>query len=612
MARFLSLLFVILAATRGTLAEIPADLRRLASETEKFPLTKGKETESKRLAKFFDLYWATSMRDAPDFATYIGYPGVGDRLPDFSEEAMELSRRLFELQLTALTSIDASGLTAAEQLHYELLRRQLTPTGGERFPGQGPQLVTHMNNRITAGLGLLAYMPAETVADYEDMLARLRGFPRMVDQGIVRLDEGLKLGVTPPRVTLGRAAEAVLDFISEDPLKGDVLEPFTRIPETIPAAERERLRKTAIEIYQTQDVPALRKLHDYLAKTYVPRTRESTAVSALPDGKARYAHLLRMFTTTDLTPEQVHALGLSEVKRIRAEMDKVMASTGFKGTFEEFSTFLRTDPRFFYDKPEDVVTGYRDIAKRLDPELSKLFGRLPRLTYGVKAMKQGSATAPTVMYGNGTAAAGRPGWLLVNTFDLKARPKWSMESLTAHEAVPGHHLQYSLAEEIEDVPEWRRWDIYPVFSEGWGLYAETIGGELGLYQDPYSKYGQLTNEIWRAIRLVVDTGLHAMGWTREEAIRYCRANAAKTDREIENEVDRYITSPGGVSAYKIGELKIRELRTYAEKELGEKFDIRAFHDEVLGGGQLPLDLLEKRMRSWVRAQGSAKTNTVPP
>jgi uncharacterized protein (DUF885 family) len=292
-------------------------------------------------------------------------------------------------------------------------------------------------------------------------------------------------------------------------------------------------------------------------------------------------------------------------------MEKVKEQTGFKGTWDEFLTFLRTDPRFFYTTREDLLQGYRDIAKRIDPELSKLFGHLPRLTYGVKPMSksQGTATAPSALYGNGTAATGRPGWMLINTFDLKARPKWAMESLTAHESVPGHHLQYSIAEEIGELPEWRRWDVYPVFSEGWALYAETIGGELGLYQDPYSKYGQLTNEIWRAIRLVVDTGLHAMGWTREETIRYCRANAAKTDREIENEVDRYITSPGGVPAYKIGELKIRELRTFAEKELGERFDVRAFHDEILGGGQLPLDLLEKNVRKWV---GERKGGLPPP
>ena len=596
------LLFAIVAAVRVH-AEIPADLRQLAAEIEKFPLTKGQETESRRLAKFFDLYWTVSMRAAPDYATYIGYPGVGDRLPDLSDEAVAFGRRLLQLEIAALASVDESPLTEMERLHSELLRQQFQEAvEGQRFPGLGKMLVTHMNNRITAGLGLLGYMPAETVADYEDMLARLRGFPRMVDQGIARLEQGLKLGVTPPRVTLGRVAENVLGFIADDPLKGEVLEPFTHIPETIPAPERERLRRTAVQIYRTQDVPALRKLHDYLVKTYVPGARETTAMSDLPDGKAMYAYFLRGYTTTDLTPDQVHALGLSEVKRIRAEMDKVMVSTGFQGTFEEFSTYLRTDPRFFYDKPEDLVTGYRDIAKRIEPELAKLFGRLPRLPYGVKAMRQGTATAPSAMYGNGTAAANRPGWMLINTFDLKARPKWAMESLTAHEAVPGHHLQYAIAEEIEDIPEWRKWDVYPVFSEGWGLYAETIGGELGLYRDPYSKYGQLNNESWRAIRLVVDTGLHAMGWTREDAVRYCRANSAKTDREIDNEVDRYITSAGGVSAYKIGELKIRELRTYAEKELGEKFDIRAFHDTLLGGGQLPLDLLEKRMRGWVGRQ----------
>lgn len=600
------LVFAILLTARGMHAEIPADVRELASRIEKFPLTKGQETESRRLAQFFDLYWAAAMREAPDFATYIGYPGVGDRLPDLSEEAEEFGRRLVRLQMTALSSIDASRLTEAEQLDYELLRRQFRMAiESDRFRGPG-MLVTQMNNRITAGLGLLAYMPAATVADYEDMLARLRGFPRMVDDGLKRLDDGLKLGITPPRVTLGNVANDVLSFISEDPLKSEVLEPFTRIPAKIPPSERERLQRTAVEIYRTQDVPALRKLHEYLATTYVPHARESIAVSALPDGKARYAFLLRMFTTTDLTPEQIHALGLAEVKRIRAEMDKVMASTGFQGTFDEFTTHLRTDPRFFYDKPEDLVVGYRDIAKRIDPELARLFGRLPRLPYGVKPMTQGTATAPSAMYNNGTAATGRPGWMIINTFDLKARPKWAMESLTAHEAVPGHHLQYSIAEEIGNLPEWRRWDVYPVFSEGWGLYAETIGGELGLYQDPYSKYGQLTNEIWRAIRLVVDTGLHAMGWTREETIRYCRANAAKTDREIENEVNRYISSPGSVPSYKIGELKIRELRSYAEKELGEEFDIRAFHDQILGDGQLPLDLLEKNIRTWVARQNRVK------
>jgi uncharacterized protein (DUF885 family) len=323
----------------------------------------------------------------------------------------------------------------------------------------------------------------------------------------------------------------------------------------------------------------------------------------MPGGKEWYAYLLRYYTTTNLTPEQIHQLGLTEVARIRAQMEKVMASTGFKGTYREFVDFLRTDPRFFYNTAEELVAGYRDIAKRIDPELPKLFGHLPRLPYGVKPMEPAMATsAPSAYFDNGLMKEGRPGWMLVNTYDLKARPKWGMASLTAHEAVPGHHLQYAIADELTGLPEWRRWDVYPAFSEGWGLYAEGLADEIGLYDDPYSKFGQLNNELWRAMRLVLDTGLHTKGWTRQQAIDYCKENSAKTDREIQNEIDRYIVQPGSTPAYKVGELKIRELRAYAQKELGAKFDLRAFHDELLGHGQLPLDLLEMRIKEWVRTR----------
>jgi uncharacterized protein (DUF885 family) len=431
------------------------------------------------------------------------------------------------------------------------------------------------------------------------MLSLMRAFPRVVEQGMALLDKGLKRGITPPRVTLRRVADRLVPDLVDDPLKNPRTAPFRHIPGSIAPAERERLLRAAGDALRQQVVPALRTLHDYLAKTYIPNSRTSIAVGDLPNGKAYYAHLLRYYTTTDLTPEQNYELGLSEVKRIRAEMDATIAATGFKGTFAEFTNFLRTDPRFFYDKPEDVLAAYRDITKRIDPELPKLFGRLPRLPYGVKAMEGSSELAPSALYDAGTAAMGRPGWMLVNTYDLKARPKWGMESLFAHEGVPGHHLQYSLVEELGELPQWRKWDVYPVFSEGWGLYAESLGYELGLYKDPYSKFGALNNEIWRAMRLVLDTGIHAKGWTRQQAIDYCRANSAKTEREIENEIDRYIVSPGQVPCYKIGELKIRELRRYAEKALGAKFDVRAFHDEILGVGQLPLDVLEKRVKGWV-------------
>ncbi|PYQ55765.1 MAG: DUF885 domain-containing protein, partial [Acidobacteria bacterium] len=377
-------------------------------------------------------------------------------------------------------------------------------------------------------------------------------------------------------------------------------------PASIPAAEQERLKSEAVKAFDERDLPAFRKLQSYLTNTYLPASRDTIAMGDLPNGKAWYAFNVRNSTTTNLTPEQIHQIGLSEVKRIRKQMDELIASTGFKGSFEEFLTFLRTDPRFFYDKPEDLLTGYRDIAKRIDPGLVKLFGKLPRLTYGVIPVPSYSEKSQTTAYyEDGSQAAGRPGYFFANTYDLKSRPKWEMEALTLHEAVPGHHLQLSIAQELENVPEWRRHDDYTAFVEGWGLYAESLGSDLGLYEDPYSKFGQLTYEIWRAIRLVVDTGMHDMGWTRQQAIDYFKANAAKTEHDIEVEVDRYIVWPGQALAYKLGELKIKELRAYTEKELGPKFDVRAFHDHVLGNGALPLDLLEKNIKVWV-AEEKAK------
>ncbi len=598
--RRLGLFLAVLCLSTPALAAPPADLAESARQIERFPATRGQGSESERLKKFFDLYWLTMLRGSPEWATYVGAAGFDDRLGDLSPETFALDRRISHLELAALSSIDRALLTPAEQVSYDLaLRRLRQGIEGEAFPGEYLQ-VTQMGGIHRELIDLLPAMPARTLGDYENMLARLRAYPAVVEQAMALLDQGLEKGITPPRVTLRDVPRQVEALLADDPLRSPVLEPFQTVPETIPAADRERLRHEAARIFTGQMAPVLRKLHDYLANTYVPGARDSIAMSALPNGKAWYAFLLRASTTTDLTPEQIHQLGLSEVKRIRKEMDELIAATGFKGSFEDFCQFLRTDPRFFYDKPEDLVAGFRDIAKRIDPELIKLFGRLPRLPYGVTVTPEAAAkSAPAANYTNGSLATGRPGWMYVNTYDLKSRPKWAMEALTAHEAVPGHHLQYALVEELGELPEWRRWDIYPAFSEGWGLYAESLGSELGLYKDPYSKFGQLTLEIWRAIRLVVDTGLHAFGWTRQQAIDYCRASSARTEHEIEAEIDRYIAHPGGAPCYKIGELKIKELRAYAEKELGPKFDLRAFHDHVLGSGQLPLDLLEKSIKAWV-------------
>jgi uncharacterized protein (DUF885 family) len=337
--------------------------------------------------------------------------------------------------------------------------------------------------------------------------------------------------------------------------------------------------------------------------TYLPACRDSIAVTALPNGAASYAFHVRWQTTTDLTPRQIHQIGLGEVQRIRAEMDKVMASTGFKGSFHEFTEFLRNDPRFYFDRAQDLIDAYKIVAKSVDPELVHEFGKLPRNQYGVIPIPDFKAPSQTTAYYQpGAPAAGRPGYYFVNTYHLRARPKWEMEALSLHEAVPGHHLQLSLAQELDSVPEFRKHVGYSAFVEGWALYSESLGEELGLYKDPYSKFGQLSYEMWRAVRLVVDTGMHSMGWSREQAIQFFKDNTGKADQDITVEVDRYIVWPGQALAYKIGQLKIRELRTRAEMQRGGKFNVRTFHDAVLENGALPLSVLEPHVKAWLANQ----------
>jgi uncharacterized protein (DUF885 family) len=602
---------LLLAANASNIANaaVAPDLVEYARKFEQFPATKGQGSESERLQKLFDLSWDYIMHSSPEFATFIGYPGLNDRWSDSSFESIAFGRATSRKILEALLSIDRSQLKPSEHVNYDLARRRMERgIEGDRFHGE--YLVITQVGGVHQGLPqLLTVMPTRSVEDYENILSRLRGVPKVIDQTIALLDKGLQEGITPPRVTLGEVAAQVGNLLVDDPLASPMLRAFQKFPAAVPAAEQERLKGAALQAFNEQVAPAIRKLQGYLANTYVPAARETIAMSAMPDGKAWYAFNVREQTTTTLTPEQIHQIGLAEVKRIREQMESLKTSTGFTGSLTEFFTFLRTDPQFYYDKPEDLLAGYRDIAKRIDPELVKLFGKLPRLPYGVIPVPSYSEKSQTTAYyENGSLAAGRPGYFYANTYDLKSRPKWEMEALTAHEAVPGHHLQLALAQEMEEVPQWRLYDSYTAYVEGWGLYAESLGEEMGLYKDPYSKFGQLTYEMWRAVRLVVDTGMHALGWTRQQALDYFKANAGKAEHDITVEVDRYIVWPGQALAYKIGELKLKELRAHAEKELGAKFDVRAFHDCVLGEGALPLDLLEKNVRGWVEQQKTgAKT-----
>ncbi len=557
--------------------------------------------DSARLRELFRVNWAYQMTEFPEFATDVGYPGQNARWTDNSLAAIARRKRELAEPLAVVQSIRRARLSAADRLNYDLFRRGLEEQiAASRFPDE--YLAISQLGGVQQDVGqLLGRSPARRVSDYEDILARLNAVPTLVGQTLALLDQGLAAGVTPPRITLRDVPRQIAELTPDSALASPLLRPFTEFAASIPAADQARLRAAAVEAYVRRVAPAYRELYDSLVSTYLPRTRESIGMSALPDGAAWYALRVRQYTTTALTPRQIHDLGLSEVKRIRAAMDSVIASTGFKGTFAEFAQFLRTDPQFFYGDSASLVRGYREIAKRIDPGLIRLFGRLPRLPYGVTTIPSYTARSQTTAYYQpGSPDAGRPGWFYVNTFDLKSRPKWEMEALSLHESVPGHHLQIALSQEMAGVPEFRRYGGYTAFVEGWGLYAESLGSDLGLYTDPYSKFGQLTYEMWRAVRLVIDTGIHAMGWSRDQAIQFFRDNAPKAEQDIVVEVDRYIAWPGQALAYKIGQLKIRELRDSAAAALGPRFEVRAFHDEVLKNGALPLDLLERDVREWYK------------
>jgi len=591
---------LVMLAIGGASAQQPASGRPFHDRYAELIANPRHVGDSARLAELFRVNWEYLMTEYPEFATYVGYPGQNARWTDNSLEAIERRKRELQEPLSVVKAIRRDRLSPADRLNYDLFRRGLEEQiEGTRFKDEY-FAVTQLGG-VQQDVGrLLAQMPTTSVQDYENMLARLNGVPALVEQTITLLGKGLESGITPPRVTLRDVPDQIRGITPDDPLASPLLRQFAEFPASVPATERDRLTRAARDAYTQRIAPAYRKLYDYCVGTYVPKTRESIGMRALPDGAAWYAYRVRQFTTTSLSPDQIHALGLREVKRIRALMDSVIASTGFKGSFADFAKFLRTDPQFFYSDSASLVRAYRDIAKRADPGLIKLFGRLPRLPYGVTTIPSFMAKSQTTAYyEGGSLEAGRPGYFFVNTYDLKSRPKWEMEALSLHEAVPGHHLQIALAQELEGLPEFRRYGGYTAFVEGWGLYSEGLGPELGMYQDPYSKFGQLTYEMWRAVRLVLDTGIHAMGWTREQALQFFKDNAPKAEQDITVEVDRYIAWPGQALAYKIGQLKFRELRDSAAAALGARFDIRAFHDEVLRNGALPMDLLEQDVREWI-------------
>jgi uncharacterized protein (DUF885 family) len=451
--------------------------------------------------------------------------------------------------------------------------------------------------------GVAEVLPFATTKDYRDWIKRMDALPVLVDQTIALMREGVKAGSMPPKVLMQRVPRQIAAQIVDDPTRSPFYGAFKKFRDGVPQADRAGLQAEAQRVIRDRVVPAYRTLQAFFNNEYLPKTRDSIAAADLPNGKAYYDYLAGYYTTTDLTADQIHALGLKEVARIRAAMEKIKAEVGFKGSLPEFFTFLRTDPRFFEKTPEALLTHYRDISKRIDPELVKAFRIIPRQPYGVRPIPDNIAPDTTTAYYQAGASDGsRAGFYYVNLFKPEVRPTWEMMPLSLHEAVPGHHFQFARSLELPDAPMFRRTAYFVAYSEGWGLYAEQLGFDMGLYDHPYDRMGQLAYEMWRAVRLVVDTGMHAKGWSREQAIAFFKDNAPKTDQDIVNEIDRYIGDPGQALAYKVGQLKISELRARAKAQLGERFDVREFNDEVLSTGSVPLQALERHIDAWIAAR----------
>jgi uncharacterized protein (DUF885 family) len=561
-------------------------------------------------AKLHDLFgreWEARLREDPMLATSVGRHEYGDRLPATSPADLKRQADLARGFLAELKAIDRAKLPQSEVANYDIFQAQLDEAVAKYELGDY-QMPFNADSGFHSSFSRLAQeVPLATAQDYEHYIARLRAWPRYVDEQIAHMRAGLKRGFSVPRATLEGYDTTISAHVVDDPAKSVFWEPFAQFPASVPAAEHERLRREGRAAVLAA-VGGYRMFLDFFRKEYLPGARTTLAAYDLSNGRAYYAQKIREFTTLDLSADEIHQRGLAEVARIDAEMRTVMKQAGFQGDFAAFLQFLRSDPRFYAKTPEELLMHASRIAKRIDGKLPSLFKTLPRLPYTVEPVPADIAPKYTTgRYVGAPQGSTRPGIYWVNTYKLEARPLYNLEALTLHEAVPGHHLQIALSRELEGLPDFRRFSYISAFGEGWGLYSEWLGLEAGFYTDPYSNFGRLTYEMWRACRLVVDTGLHAKGWTRQQAIDYMATRTALPLHEVTTEVDRYISWPGQALAYKLGEMKIRELRRRAESTLGTRFDVREFHDVVLGSGAVPLTVLENNVEAWIRSLSRAKT-----
>ena len=560
------------------------------------------QASAQALHALFDSEWERGLVESPENATSVGDPRFNDRWSDLGLAAIEKRQAEDRDALERLHAIDRMTLSAADQLNFDTFDWLLRKAVERQKFNEYLQPVSHQGG-VQSADGIAETMPFANAKHYRDWIARMQKMPVLIDQVTLLMRAGMQGKNMPPKVLMQRVPTQIAAQIVEDPSKSPFYRPFLKFADGVSAADRADLDAQARRAISQDVVPAFRKFATFFNTEYLPQSRESIAAADLPDGKAYYDFLAAYYTTTDLTAAQIHAIGLKEVARIRARMETVKDETGFKGSLPEFFTYLRSDPKFFEKTPDALLQRYRAMAKRIDPELVKVFHTIPRQPYGVRAIPDNIAPdTTTAYYQPGATDGSRPGYYYVNLYKPEVRPTWEMMPLSLHEAVPGHHFQFARGLELPGAPEFRRTAYFVAYGEGWGLYAEQLGFDMGLYDDPYDHFGQLTYEMWRAVRLVVDTGMHSMGWSRAQAITYFKDNAAKTDQDITNEVDRYIGTPGQALAYKIGQLKISELRAKATRELGPKFDLRAFNDAVLETGSVPLDALERHIDAWIAAQ----------
>ena len=560
-----------------------------------------------QLNRLYDEYWEGVLKLNPIQATFQGDPRYNDQLPNFlSEQYRGQSHAFTASWLKRIETIGSGSLAGQDLLSYEIFVRDAKNSlASEQFPDwQQPinQFGSIASFAVQLGAGTGA-QPFKTVKDYDNWLARGDKLPALFDQAIVNMRAGMASGVVQPRALMEKVLPQLDAVIRDKPEATLFWGPIARMSANFSDADKTRLTDAYRAMIGDNIIPAYQRLRDFIADDYLAKTRTTPGMDALPNGAAWYAFNARRSTTTGMTPAQIHQVGLDEVARIHGEIREVMAEVGFKGDLQDFFAFMRTDPRFNYKTEGELLKHYRGLEETIDANIPELFSLTPKAAFEIRPVEPFRAQSAAGGEYQGPSEDGtRPGIFYVNTFDLPTRKTWDAEDLYLHEAIPGHHFQIALQQELTGLPKFRRFGGETAFIEGWGLYAESLGKDLGVYTDPYNHFGYLQNELWRAIRLVVDTGLHSKGWSREQVIKYMLDNSAESETQATAEAERYMAIPGQALAYKIGELKIQELRTRAEKALGNKFDVREFHAEVLKDGSVPLDVLEAKIDRWIASK----------